>query len=1044
MAYGLHIRPSMIIGTIVLLIAVITLLGWVTHTPALVQSLGGPAMVFNTALCFVLLALAVMLDKPESPQKSRLQQGLGGLVILIAGAVLSQHLSGINIGLDWPSLHRWLETDNPHPGRMSRPTALAFMLCGTVLLLMHRVRSLRQGLLVQALTVMPAFIAVMVLAGLLLELRLVYADYLLAQMAALTAAGFIGISVALWLCWRKTAWYRSRSILKNEGQRIGLIGALTLAVVTSFAVLAGFSTAQREIEATISDGLLQTLKNNTNIVMFNIDQRIGRATTISSRPRAVEYLLTLKARDDDREATIRLAELAGSFLPLGFSGIAFFDDSGRELLRTGRFTEQPEWSVRLDLPHAPLLLWSDGGPVLSTRLPILRDGQVVGTVLAEQPMPALSRALSDIETLGQTSELGICKVQDAMFHCIQQRFMPKVYRIPYSETLPMSRAVAGETGIMLTRDYRRQNVIAAHGPIGGPGLGMVVKVDTVELYAPVREYLNIALPLSLLLGAGGGLFLYARLKPLVGEIERSREIVREQGARALQFSEDRLSSIVSSAKDAIISIDERRCVLIFNAAAEQMFQYASSKIIGRPFDMLVPLRVRAEYEQLIRDFAASGPAAQSINKSGIFFGLRADGEEFPVETSISKTGTPPDQLFTVILRDITRRLQTERLIAGQKNLLEGIAVGLPLPHTLNEICRLGESGNKDLLCSILLLETDGLRLRHGAAPSLPAEFIRAIDGLAIGPAAGSCGTAVFRQTPVVVEDIAADPLWNDYRALALAHGLRACWATPIFDEQQHVLGTFAIYARQPRKPLPQENRAIEAATQIATIAIQRDRTTRNLREVSQRLLIVEEAERRAISHELHDRIGQDLSAINLNIDLMRMQLPVEVQKILQTRLNDIQDLTRSSINNARDIMADLHPVGLENAGLRVALQHHAKRISQRLQLAITVDGSWSGARLAPSVELALFRIAQEAINNIAKHAAAANIHITLAEISNTNLLTLGIADDGRGFDVAAISVKSYGLRTMRERAQAINAELQIDSAPGKGAHIIVTLTGALS
>jgi GAF domain-containing protein len=114
-----------------------------------------------------------------------------------------------------------------------------------------------------------------------------------------------------------------------------------------------------------------------------------------------------------------------------------------------------------------------------------------------------------------------------------------------------------------------------------------------------------------------------------------------------------------------------------------------------------------------------------------------------------------------------------------------------------------------ILTSILLL--DGTVLRHGAAPTLPAAYCAAIDGSAIGPCAGSCGTAAFSGQPVYVTDIATDPLWADYHHLALQHGLRACWSTPIFDEDGAVLGTFAIYHLTPSGPTADE---IEAITDI--------------------------------------------------------------------------------------------------------------------------------------------------------------------------------------------------------------------------------------
>src|SRR5207245_4902491 len=127
---------------------------------------------------------------------------------------------------------------------------------------------------------------------------------------------------------------------------------------------------------------------------------------------------------------------------------------------------------------------------------------------------------------------------------------------------------------------------------------------------------------------------------------------------------------------------------------------------------------------------------------------------------------------------------------------------------LDAVCRLVEELASDSLSSILLLDPNANRLRHGAAPSLPSLYTEAIDGLAIGPSTGSCGTAAYRAEPVIVSDIARDPLWADYRDLALAHGLRACWSTPIQSSDGTGLGTFAIYYREPRSPTPLDHHPI--------------------------------------------------------------------------------------------------------------------------------------------------------------------------------------------------------------------------------------------
>ncbi len=168
--------------------------------------------------------------------------------------------------------------------------------------------------------------------------------------------------------------------------------------------------------------------------------------------------------------------------------------------------------------------------------------------------------------------------------------------------------------------------------------------------------------------------------------------------------------------------------------------------------------------------------------------------------------------------DIEDRKRTESLFAGEKRILEIVAAGGSLAEILDSLCRVVEEAASGVLASILLL--DGDRLRHGGAPSLPAAYTHAIDGLAIGPSTGSCGTAAYRREPVFVEDIATDPLWADYRDLALRHSLRACWSTPIFSSQGKVLATFAMYYRQPRQPTRRDREIIDQITHLAGVVIQ--------------------------------------------------------------------------------------------------------------------------------------------------------------------------------------------------------------------------------
>jgi len=192
------------------------------------------------------------------------------------------------------------------------------------------------------------------------------------------------------------------------------------------------------------------------------------------------------------------------------------------------------------------------------------------------------------------------------------------------------------------------------------------------------------------------------------------------------------------------------------------------------------------------------------------------------------------------------------LALGQTHILEHIAAGRPLAASLDELLRFLESGAPEMACSILLLDADGKHLRHGAAPSLPKEYCGAIDGSAIGPRAGSCGTAAFLGKRVVVTDIESDPLWSDYRPLAMAYGLRACWSTPILDAEGRVLGTFAMYFKRVAQPEPIHEQLLAIALHVASIAINKElqdrahaRLTMELRERVKELSL-----RRRVDQEL--------------------------------------------------------------------------------------------------------------------------------------------------------------------------------------------------
>jgi len=286
----------------------------------------------------------------------------------------------------------------------------------------------------------------------------------------------------------------------------------------------------------------------------------------------------------------------------------------------------------------------------------------------------------------------------------------------------------------------------------------------------------------------------------------------------------RLGDLLERIGDALVALDARWRCTYANTQAAALFARQPRDLLGREIWGAFPDGAGA----VLHGACETAMGAQTFVQFEHYY--EAWGRWFEHRIHPSPDGV------SIFFHEVTARKRAETaarenaaLLEGQKQVLESIAGGEPLARTLDRLSRIIEAQCPGTLCSILLLEEDGAHLRHVAAPSLPERFTRAIDGGAVGPAAGSCGTAAFRRDTVIVEDIAVDPLWDGYRDLALAEGLRACWSTPIAEGQGRVLGTFALYTREPGPPDARQERHIGAATHTAAIAIAHDRTVEALR-----------------------------------------------------------------------------------------------------------------------------------------------------------------------------------------------------------------------
>jgi signal transduction histidine kinase len=393
----------------------------------------------------------------------------------------------------------------------------------------------------------------------------------------------------------------------------------------------------------------------------------------------------------------------------------------------------------------------------------------------------------------------------------------------------------------------------------------------------------------------------------------------------------------------------------------------------------------------------------------------------------------------VSFSDVTERRTADRLAAAEMRLLEMVAAETPLAPVLHRLALLVEDHCRGGLCGIMGVSEHGGRLHPMAGPSLPAAYLAAIDGAAVGARAGSCGTAVHRRAPVYVVDVATDPLWSEFSELALRHDLRACWSAPVLAADGSVPATIALYFAEPRAPSDADIRVIELAVSIARLAIERERAREALREserkrvdVLSRMLRAEDEARARIASDLHDDTIQVLTGSLLSIDRVLRAARVSGTGV-PTALTDARVLLASTLDRTRRLMFEIRPPLLESHGLGHAVGEllDQTRRDMGIQAAVTVDV----ARLSPSAESLVYRTVQELVSNARKHARATRLDVSLAAAGGR--LEGVVSDDGSGFDITRARDRSVmrlhlGLEAVAERLRLAGGDFSIESRPGEG------------
>jgi PAS domain S-box-containing protein len=491
-------------------------------------------------------------------------------------------------------------------------------------------------------------------------------------------------------------------------------------------------------------------------------------------------------------------------------------------------------------------------------------------------------------------------------------------------------------------------------------------------------------------------------RPIDSVLVAASEIIAAQIAHLIERSramrrQAQLAVIVENSNDAIVSCGLDRTILTWNAAAERLFDYAAAEVIGRDALLLVPADRRAEAALRVERL-----------KDGIFVStfeavhLGKESRRVEVSGTISPIRDLGDKLtgVSLIFRDIGERKRAEREHA--------------------QLAAIVESSND----AILIRGLDGTILSwNAAAERLFGWSAQEAVGQSIELILPPERTGMLRRS---IKGAARDRSLSPVETIHLRKdGARVATQvtfSPVRDKQGNVIAH--SYTVRDMSELKGKEKALR-------------KYVGRLRELSRRLREVEESERRAISRELHDRIGQDLSTLGLILGSLGAKLPRESPPAAYKQLQDVQDLLKSIVANVRDVMAELRPPELDDYGLLTALRRLATEFAKRSGIAAELSGVDLQPRLPSIVETAMFHISREALNNIAKHARAKKVEISLYAASDR--VVLDIMDDGIGFDANETppDKQHWGLTTMRERAEAVGIVFRLESAPEAGTRIVL-------
>ena len=368
---------------------------------------------------------------------------------------------------------------------------------------------------------------------------------------------------------------------QHDSRRIGLIGGLILTILTLASGIAVYAVMQRQAESILVKSLEASLQGDRRLFESGITAGVSNALTVSTRPFVIQNLQRLSTQPDNKTSRDALQGIADSFMPTGFAGVIFYDSRDQEVARAGYLAEDPALSVPLATQVESRLLWDQELILQVVRDVVDASGTRIGVARTQATLTQLTRAISDASTLGKTAELAICAPLETDMQCFPltrtQIVTARIARSMGGEPLPMSHALAGQTGTVFTRDYRREKVVAAYTPLGTLGPGMVLKIDQDELFGPVNQQLRIIVPLLVGLVLAGMLLLYGLVTPLVRKLIISRQETASASEK-LRDLEERWRFALDSTGAGVWDLDLASEQILLSSRCKAMLGFADDEI----------------------------------------------------------------------------------------------------------------------------------------------------------------------------------------------------------------------------------------------------------------------------------------------------------------------------------------------------------------------------------------------------------------------------------------------------------------------------------